>query len=63
MNTPAENIIEEPDGKTVEFGANNNEATGTVEEVEELNSKVSSEFALKLVNALKSLNNNKCIRN
>ena len=57
MNAPAENIIEEPDGKTIEFGANNNEATGAVEDQEEQNSRASSEFALKLVNAVKSLNN------
>ena len=52
MNTPAENIIEE----TVE---NIKEATSSdsVEDQEEVDSKASSEFALKLVNALKSLNN------
>nr|ADD96400.1 hypothetical protein [uncultured organism MedDCM-OCT-S09-C206] len=52
MNTPAENIIEEP----VE---NIKEATvsESVEDQEEVDSKVSSEFALKLVNAVKSLNN------
>ena len=52
MNTPAENIIEEP----VE---NIKEATSSdsVENQEEVASKASSEFALKLVNALKSLNN------
>ena len=52
MNTPAENIIEEP----VE---NIKEATSSdsVENQEEVDSKASSEFALKLVNALKSLNN------
>ena len=52
MNTPAENIIEEP----VE---NIKEATVSdrVEDQEEVDSKVSSEFALKLVNAVKSLNN------
>ena len=49
MNTPAENIIEKPD-------ENIEEAT-TEENQEELNSKASSEFALKLVNALKALNN------
>ena len=58
MNTPAENIIEEPDGKTDEFSVSNKEETGIEGDLEELNSKVSSEFALKLVNALKSLNNN-----
>ena len=52
MNTPAENIIEEP----VE---NIKEATVSdrVEDQEEVDSKASSEFALKLVNAVKSLNN------
>ena len=52
MNTPAENIIEEP----VE---NIKEATSSdsVENQEEVDSKASSEFALKLVNASKSLNN------
>ena len=49
MNTPAEIIIEKPD--------ENNEEAHTEENQEELNSKASSEFALKLVNALKSLNN------
>ena len=49
MNTPAENIIEKPD--------ENIEEAHTEENQEDLNSKASSEFALKLVNALKSLNN------
>ena len=49
MNTPAEIIIEKPD--------ENIEEAHTEENQEELNSKASSEFALKLVNALKSLNN------
>ena len=49
MNTPAENIIEKPD--------ENIEEANILEDQEELNSKASSEFALKLVNALKSLNN------
>ena len=49
MNTPAENIIEKPD--------ENIEEAHTEENQEELNSKASSEFALKLVNAIKSLNN------
>ena len=49
MNTPAEITIEKPD--------ENNEEAHTEENQEELNSKASSEFALKLVNALKSLNN------
>ena len=52
MNTPAENIIEEP----VE---NIKEATSSdsIENQDEVDPKASSEFALKLVNALKSLNN------
>ena len=49
MNTPAEITIEKPD--------ENIEEAHTEENQEELNSKASSEFALKLVNALKSLNN------
>ena len=49
MNTPAEIIIEKPDEKIEEAYNEENQ--------EELNSKASSEFALKLVNALKSLNN------
>ena len=52
MNTPAENIIEEPDENIKEVGA-----ADTAEDHEEVNSKASSEFALKLVNAVKSLNN------
>jgi len=52
MNTPAENIIEEPveniKGATVSESAENQE---------EVDSKASSEFALKLVNSVKSLNN------
>ena len=52
MNTPAENIIEEP-------GENIKEVTTSEskEDQEEVDTKASSEFALKLVNALKSLNN------
>ena len=52
MNTPAENIIEEP-------GENIKEVTtsDSKENQEEVDTKASSEFALKLVNALKSLNN------
>ena len=52
MNTPAENIIEEP-------GENIKEVTtsDSKEDQEEVDTKASSEFALKLVNALKSLNN------
>ena len=49
MNTPAENIIEKPDENIKE--------DHNAEDQEELNSKASSEFAMKLVNALKSLNN------
>jgi len=57
MNTPAENIIEEPEAKTLETGNDNTAASDKVEDQEELNSRASSEFALKLVNAVKSLNN------
>ncbi len=52
MNTPAENIIEEPVENTKEATASDN-----TENQEEVDSKASSEFALKLVNAVKSLNN------
>jgi hypothetical protein len=52
MNAPAENFIEAPDENIKEVGA-----TDSAEDQEEENSRVSSEFALKLVNALKSLNN------
>ena len=52
MNTPAENIIEEPVENIKETAVSD-----SVEEQEEVDSKVSSEFALKLVNAVKSLNN------
>ena len=52
MNTPAENIIEEPVENTKEATASD-----STENQEEVDSKASSEFALKLVNALKSLNN------
>ena len=58
MNTPAENIIEEPEGKITENYAGDNESGSQLEVQDELSSKASSEFALKLVNALKSLNNN-----
>ena len=58
MNTPAENIIEEPEGKITENYAGDNEPSSQSEDQDELSSKASSEFALKLVNALKSLNNN-----
>ena len=57
MNTPAENILEENTAKILETGDDNNAASEKVEEQEEPSSKASSEFALKLVNALKSLNN------
>ena len=55
MNTPAENIIEEPEENITEANVtdtNNSDATDDQEP-----SKASSEFALKLVNAIKSLNN------
>ena len=52
MNTPAENIIEQPDENIKEVVASD-----STEDQEEINSKASSEFALKLVNAVKSLNN------
>ena len=52
MNTPAENIIEEPFENIKEATASD-----SAENQEEVDSKVSSEFALKLVNAVKSLNN------
>ena len=58
VNTPAENIIEEPEGKIAENYAGDNEPGSQLEDQDELSSKASSEFALKLVNALKSLNNN-----
>ena len=52
MNTPAENIIEKPVENIKEATASDSS-----EDQEEINSKASSEFALKLVNSLKSLNN------
>ena len=52
MNTPAENIIEEPVENTKKATASD-----STENQEEVDSKASSEFALKLVNAVKSLNN------
>ena len=58
MNTPAENIIEEPEGKIAENYVGDNESGSQLEDQDEFSSKASSEFALKLVNALKSLNNN-----
>ena len=57
MNTPAKNILEENTAKILETGDDNNAASEKVEEQEEPSSKASSEFALKLVNAVKSLNN------
>ena len=57
MNTSAENIIEEPGSNTLETGNDKNVTSDKVEDQEEHNSRVSSEFALKLVNAVKSLNN------
>jgi hypothetical protein len=52
MNAPAENFIEAPDENIKEV-----DETDSAEDQEEENSRASSEFALKLVNALKSLNN------
>ena len=55
MNTVSENIIEEPAENTTEdkkSGGLNSEALD-----EQESSKASSEFALKLVNSVKSLNN------
>ena len=57
MNTPAENIIEEPEANILESGKDKNAASVQVEDQEEQNSRASSEFALKLVNAVNSLNN------
>ena len=58
MNTPAENIIEEPEAKIIVNSDGEDGDIRQLEGQEELNTKASSEFALKLVNALKSLNNN-----
>ena len=55
MNTVVENIIEEPlenTTKDIKLGDSNSEALD-----EQETSKASSEFALKLVNSVKSLNN------
>ena len=52
MNTPAENIIEEPVENIKETTSSD-----SAENQEEVDAKASSEFALKLVNALKALNN------
>ena len=57
MNTSAENIIEESEANILETGKDKNAASDKVEDQEEQNSRASSEFALKLVNAVKSLNN------
>ena len=57
MNTSAENIIEESEANILETGKDKNAASVQVEDQEEQNSRASSEFALKLVNAVKSLNN------
>ena len=55
MNTLAENTIEEPEKNSTE--ANITDSASDDAQDDQENSKVSSEFALKLVNALKSLNN------
>ena len=52
MNTLAENTIEEPEEDIKEAIASD-----SMEDQEEVDSKASSEFALKLINAVKSLNN------
>ena len=52
MNTLAENTIEEPEEDIKEAIASD-----IKEDQEEVDSKASSEFALKLINAVKSLNN------
>ena len=52
MNTPAENILEEPVENIKETTTSDSS-----ENEDEVDSKASSEFALKLVNAVKSLNN------
>ena len=52
MNTPAEKIIEEPLENIKEVAISD-----SLGDQEEVASKASSEFALKLVNAVKSLNN------
>ena len=55
MNTVVENIIEEPVANTTDF----NKSSGSNDEAldEQEASKASSEFAIKLVNSVKSLNN------
>jgi len=57
MNTPAENILEEPEAEILETGDSNNVTNDKAEDQGDPNSRASSEFALKLVNAVKSLNN------
>ena len=57
MNTPAENILEESEAEILETSDSNNVTNDTAEDQREPNSRASSEFALKLVNAVKSLNN------
>ena len=55
MNTLAENTIEEPEKTSIE--ANITDIVSGDAQDDPENSRVSSEFALKLVNAVKSLNN------
>jgi len=55
VNTLSENTIEEPEKNLTEANITDS-ASGDTHDGQD-NSKVSSEFALKLVNALKSLNN------
>ncbi len=55
MNTLAENTVEDPEANETEVYVANNISDAILDE-QEL-SKASSDFALKLVNALKSLNN------
>ena len=55
MNTLAENTIEEPEKTSIEANVTDIVSGDAQDDPE--NSRVSSEFALKLVNALKSLNN------
>ena len=55
MNTLAENTIEEPEENKTEIKIADSAAGEQPDEQD--NSKATSEFALKLVNALKSLNN------
>ena len=55
MNTLAKNVIEKPDGNSKEVNLTEHPNEDIQEDNE--NSKLSSEFAMKLVNAVKSLNN------